>query len=53
MKKIFLLIFVIFYIGCSSSIPKNTEHIESSCEKKVKPKSLLFLEQQYHCKSYQ
>ena len=54
--KFFLIIFIgVFYMGCSGLKLENIEErdsIEFSCEKKAKPKSLQFLEQQYRCTSH-
>jgi len=54
MKKLLILIMIIFYTGCShlnSLIPIKEENL-LSCEEKAKPKSLQFLEQQYRCSSH-
>jgi hypothetical protein len=51
--KIYIVFF--FYItwfgGCSSLILKEEQQSKGklSCEEKAKPKSLLYLEQQYRC----
>jgi len=49
--KRILLIFIIFYSGCVSPKPRDMSTKEVNCNQKVKPKTLLFLEQQYRCNS--
>ena len=57
--KIFLklILVMVFISGCSSlhlgkstiDISNSSENKEFSCEEKVKPKSLQYIEQQYRC----
>jgi len=49
--KRILLIFIVFYSGCTPML-QNMANNEINCNKEVKPNTLLFLEQQYRCKSY-
>ncbi len=53
MKKVLMLIMIVFYTGCSKLNPLMPIKEKSllSCEEKAKPKSLQFLEQQYRCTS--
>jgi len=57
MKNILIVSILWLYGGCSESklsiqkINIETKTKKSSCEEKAKPKSLQFLEQQYHCQS--
>jgi hypothetical protein len=55
MKKFLFISFIIyFYTGCT--IPTQnieTDEEEFSCMKEAKPKSLLYIEQQFRCRSYQ
>ena len=59
MKKILILVMVLFYSGCSKLnflSPVTKEPIakkrEFSCEEKAEPKSLQLLEQKYRCTSH-
>ncbi len=48
---IIFLFYVIVFGGCSSLVlkEKSSTRRPLSCEEKAKPKSLLYLEQQYRC----
>jgi len=50
--KIFLMLLILFYSGCSSkgaSIGKVTKKL-FSCDEEAEPKSLNYLEQNYRCR---
>lgn len=50
--KIFLMLLVLFYSGCSNKRVEieKVERTVFSCDKEAEPKSLNYLEQNYRCR---